>query len=244
MTDGTLHGHNKPVPDVSPADIDRGDRLRVGRRVVVDRYTRWARINHWITAISLILLALSGLALFHPSLFWLTGLFGGGQITRMIHPWIGVVLFFSFAGLFIRFFRLNLPRREDVQWTAQIGDVLRADEEKLPEVGKYNAGQKLVFWAMSILIIVLIVSGFGVWEEYFAHYLTIEQRRVAVLVHAIAAVAIICVWIIHVYAAFWVQGTLSAMTRGSVSGGWAWRHHRKWLRALAAYGGRNGSKQS
>ena len=28
----------------------------------------------------------------------------------------------------------------------------------------------------------------------------------------------------------WVKGTISAMTRGSVSGGWAWKHHRKWFR--------------
>lgn len=237
MTDSTLHRH-RPEPPISRKDIDRGDRLLVGRDVVVNRYTRLARINHWITAISLILLALTGLALFHPSLYWLTGLFGGGQFTRMIHPWIGVVLFFSFAGLFIRFFRLNLPAREDAQWTAQIGDVLKGNEDKLPEVGKYNAGQKFVFWAMSLLIITLIVSGIGVWEEYFSQLLTIPQRRIAVLVHSMAAVAIICVWIIHVYAAFWVQGTIGAMTRGTVSGGWAWRHHRKWLRALAAYGKR------
>jgi formate dehydrogenase subunit gamma len=239
MTDGTMHGHNRPAPHVTKADIDRGDRLHVGREVIVDRYTKWARLNHWVTAISLILLALSGLALFHPSLFWLTNLFGGGQMTRMLHPWFGVVLFFSFAGLFIRFFRLNLPAREDAQWAARIGDVLKGNEEKLPEVGKYNAGQKFVFWAMSVLIMILIASGLGIWEEYFTQYLTIEQLRIAVLVHSIAAVAIICVWIIHVYAAFWVQGTLSAMTRGTVSGGWAWRHHRKWLRALAAYGKRD-----
>ena len=49
-------------------------------REVVDRYTGVARVNHWITAISLILLALSGMALFHPALFFLTGLFGGGEL--------------------------------------------------------------------------------------------------------------------------------------------------------------------
>jgi formate dehydrogenase subunit gamma len=42
------------------------------------------------------------------------------------------------------------------------------------------------------------------------------------------------VWIIHVYAAIWIRGTIRAMTRGSVTGGWAWRHHRKWLRDLVA----------
>jgi formate dehydrogenase subunit gamma len=202
--------------------------------VVVDRYTTGARINHWITAVSLVLLALSGLALFHPSLYWLTGLFGGGLNTRTIHPWIGVVLFFSFCGLFLRFWKLNLWERTDSVWLARLRAVLGGHEENLPEIGKYNAGQKMVFWSMSVLIIVLISSGVVIWDQYFGPYFTVEQKRIAVLIHAIAAIVAICVWIVHVYAAIWVRGTISAMTRGHVSGGWAWRHHRRWLRDLVA----------
>jgi hypothetical protein len=37
------------------------------------------RLNHWITAALFTLLALSGLAIFSPYLFSLTGLFGGGH---------------------------------------------------------------------------------------------------------------------------------------------------------------------
>ena len=213
-------------------DVETGDRVRPGKPVLVDRYTLGARINHWITATCLILLALSGLSLFHPSLFFLTNLFGGGQATRAIHPWIGVVLFFSFSGLFVRFWRANLWKREDSIWIRQIKDVVSAHEERLPELGKYNAGQKFVFWGMSILIVILIVSGIGIWDEYFFDLTTIPQKRMAVLVHAVAAVAIISVWIIHVYAAIWVRGTIHAMVQGRVTGGWAWRHHRKWLREL------------
>ncbi len=77
-----------------PYDVESGDSVHKGHPVIVDRYTLGARINHWITAISLILLALSGMALFSPQLYFLTALFGGGQWTRAIHPWIGVVLFF------------------------------------------------------------------------------------------------------------------------------------------------------
>ena len=205
-----------------------------GQPVTGDRYTAGARLNHWITAISLVLLALSGLALFTPSLYFLTGLFGGGQWTRTIHPWIGVVLFVSFFGLFVRFWRANLWKAEDGTWMARLRDVIGGHEENLPEVGKYNAGQKVVFWAMSILILVLIVSGFAIWDQYFAQYTTIDQKRWAVLIHAMAAVTIICVWIVHVYAAIWVRGTIGAMTKGQVTGGWAWRHHRKWLRELVS----------
>jgi len=215
-------------------DVESGDQVHPGDPVKVDRYTGVARINHWITAACLILLALSGLALFHPWLFFLTDLFGGGQITGMIHPWIGVVLFFSFLGLFIRFWRANLWKREDGTWLARLQDVIAGHEERLPEVGKYNAGQKAVFWLMSTLIIVLICSGLVMWDQYFAAYTVIEQKRIAVLVHAAAAVVIICVWIVHVYAAIWVRGTIGAMTRGQVTGGWAWRHHRKWLKELVS----------
>ncbi len=217
---------------MSAYDVAPGDKVQAGDPVVVTRYTAGARINHWITAASLVLLALSGLALFHPSLYWLTGLFGGGATTRMLHPWIGVVLFFAFCGLFLRFWRLNLWERTDNVWLSKIRDVLASHEESLPEVGKYNAGQKMVFWSMSLLIIVLISSGVVIWDQYFGPYFTIEQKRIAVLFHASAAIVAICVWIVHVYAAIWVRGTISAMTRGQVTGGWAWRHHRKWLKDL------------
>jgi formate dehydrogenase subunit gamma len=196
----------------------------------VGRYTTAARINHWITAVSLILLALSGLALFDPVLFFLTGLFGGGQMTRIIHPWIGVVLAVSFLGLFIRFFTLNFWNRDDTIWMKNLGKVMNDQEEGLPELGKYNAGQKLVFWGQSILILLLFCSGIVMWDYYFGGYFSIDQKRLAAVAHALFAIAAILIWIVHVYAVIWVKGTLRAMTRGSVSGGWAWKHHRKWFR--------------
>lgn len=217
---------------MSAYDVEAGDKVHPGDPVIVDRYTTGARVNHWITAVCLVLLGLSGLALFSPDLFFLTALFGGGQATRAIHPWIGVVLFFSFIGLFLRFWKANLWKAEDGTWLARLRDVLSGHEERVPEVGKYNAGQKVVFWAMSVLILVLIASGVVSWDQYFSQYTTIEQKRIAILVHDVAAIAIICVWIVHVYAAIWLRGTIGAMTRGRVTGGWAWKHHRKWLREL------------
>lgn len=219
---------------MSSYEVAPGDDVHAGDPVKVDRYTTAARINHWITAVSLVLLAISGLALFHPSLYFLTGLFGGGSMTRMLHPWIGVVLFFSFMGLFFRFWKLNLWRRTDSVWMSRLRDVLTGQDENLPEIGKYNAGQKMVFWSMSILILVLIASGLVIWQQYFSQYTSVEQQRIAVLVHAVAAIVVVCVWIVHVYAAIWVRGTISAMTRGQVTGGWAWRHHRRWLKDLVS----------
>jgi formate dehydrogenase subunit gamma len=210
-----------------------GDAVHPGPPVTVNRYGPLQRLNHWITASSLILLLLSGLALFTPELFFLTGLFGGGQNTRTFHPWIGVLLFFSFFIFFFQLWKANLPERTDWIWLKKIKDVVGGHEERLPELGKYNAGQKFIFWGMTGLILVLIGSGILIWDQYFGEATPIDVRRIAVLVHAIAAVLIICIFILHVYAAIWTRGTLRAMTRGTVTGGWAWRHHRKWLRELA-----------
>jgi formate dehydrogenase subunit gamma len=86
---------------------------------------------------------------------------------------------------------------------------------------------------MTVLILVLFASGLVIWDTYFFGATTIAQKRIAQLAHSLAAVAIIGVWIVHVYAALWVRGTVPAMTRGVVSAGWSWRHHRKWLRESA-----------
>lgn len=209
----------------------------------VRRYSGSARINHWLVAITFVLLMVSGLALFHPSLYGLSALFGGGAVVRWLHPWLGVVLTVAFLGLFVRFFIANLPETTDFVWLAKIRHVLAGREEYLPEVGKYNAGQKFVFWSQAILISVMFVTGLGMWEgshatvkQWFGFTPTIDQLRLAALLHAGAAVLTIAIWIIHVYAAIWVRGTISAMTRGTVSAGWGWRHHRKWLRKEVASG--------
>ena len=198
------------------------------------RYTAWTRINHWITGACFVLLMLSGLAMFHPMLFFLSGLFGGGQWTRATHPWIGIVLLVSYGGLVVQLWRDNVWNRDDLAWMRALPRVLTNEEEGVPEVGRNNAGHKFVFWAMALLIPVLFFTGIVIWEVYFSPYTTIEQQRIALLIHSIAAIAAIIVWIIHVYAAIWVRGSVRAMTQGYVTPGWAWRHHRKWLRRLAA----------
>jgi formate dehydrogenase subunit gamma len=200
------------------------------------RNTTLARLNHWITGGCFVLLLLSGLSMFHPLLFFLSGLFGGGQWARAVHPWIGIVLAVSYAGLIVQFWRDNMWNWDDVAWMRAIGRVLENEEEGVPEIGRFNAGQKFVFWSMALLVPALLASGLVIWEVYFGTWTTIEQQRIAVLIHSLAAIAAIIVWITHVYAAIWVRGSVRAMTQGYVTPGWAWRHHRKWLRSLVATG--------
>jgi formate dehydrogenase subunit gamma len=200
------------------------------------RNTTAARVNHWITGLCFVLLLLSGLSMFHPILFFLSDLFGGGQWTRAVHPWIGCVLIISYIGLIVQFWRDNLWSRDDVRWMQKIDRVLLNEEEGVPEVARFNAGQKFVFWSMTLLVPTLFVTGLAIWEVYFFTFTSIEVQRVALLIHSLAAIAAILVWIVHVYAALWIKGSIQAMTQGHVTPGWAWRHHRKWFRSLVATG--------
>ena len=196
------------------------------------RYTAGTRINHWIVAISFVLLALSGLALFHPALFWLTDLFGGGPWTRILHPFIGYVMVMAFILLGVKFWRDNYMQQRDWIWLRKIGDVIRNREEALPDVGRYNAGQKLLFFTIVVCLVGLLSSGIVIWRVYFSAFFSIGVIRFAALLHALFAFVLICSIIVHIYAAIWVQGSIRAMTRGWVSAGWAWKHHRAWFREV------------
>ena len=192
------------------------------------RYSDGQRMNHWFIALMFVLAGLSGLAFFHPSFYFFVNLFGGGQWTRILHPFLGVLMVLGFLLLFFQMWRDNLWIRNDRLWMSNAGALLRGNKSGMPPVGKYNAGQKLVFWAMAISLLVLVVTGFLFWRPWFAPNFSIGVLRAAVLLHAIAAVVLILSVIVHVYAAIWVKGSLRAMTRGTVTEGWAKSNHPLW----------------
>ncbi|MBC8751819.1 MULTISPECIES: formate dehydrogenase subunit gamma [Paraburkholderia] len=202
-----------------------------GNRLIV-RYTPNERTNHWITAICFILLALSGLAMFHPSMAFLYAVLGGGQWTRILHPFIGCVMFISFLILALRFWHHNYLDQADIQWMKQIGDVLNNREERLPAIGRYNAGQKLLFFVMVVCMLLLLLSGIVIWRRYFSFYFPMDLIRLSAVVHAATAFLLIVGIIVHIYAALWVKGSVGAMTRGTVTYGWARKHHPNWFREI------------
>jgi len=195
---------------------------------LIQRYRDGDRMNHWFIALMFFLAALSGLAFFHPSLFFFTHLFGGGQWTRILHPFLGLLMVLGFLLFFIKIWRENLITDADRQWMKHAGRMLQGDKAGMPPVGKYNAGQKFVFWAMALSLLVLVVTGFMFWRPWFAPFFSIPLMRIAVLLHAVSAVVLVLSVIVHVYAAIWVKGTVRAMTRGTVTENWARLNHPLW----------------
>jgi len=200
------------------------------RRDTIVRYSAGERTNHWIVAIAFILAALSGLALFHPALFWLSAVFGGGPWTRILHPLIGLIMALAFVFLAAAVWNDNRMKERDWKWLRRLRDVVNNREEQLPEVSRYNAGQKLLFFVLVACMLGLLLSGIVIWRAYFSLYFSVEVIRLASVVHAVCAFVLICTIILHIYAALWVKGSMHAMTRGTVTPGWAWKHHRAWFR--------------
>jgi formate dehydrogenase subunit gamma len=199
----------------------------MGQRML-KRYEDGDRMNHWFIALMFVLAGLSGLAFFHPAFFFLVHLFGGGSWARILHPFLGVLMVAGFALLFFKLWRDNVVNDADREWKKHMGDMLRGNKASMPPVGKYNYGQKLVFWAMVVSLLLLLVTGVMFWRPWFAPYFPIDVLRVAVLVHAAAAMLLVAATIMHVYAAIWVKGTVRAMTRGTVTEGWARTNHALW----------------
>lgn len=216
----------------APVHRDAADFKVVDGKPVIQRYTPNERSNHWLTAICFVLLALSGLALFHPSMFFLTFVLGGGTWTRILHPFIGVVMFLSFMGLVLRFWHHNFLDKADIRWMKQMPDVINNREENLPPIGKYNAGQKILFWVLLVSMLGLMASGIVMWRSYFTHFFTIDVIRVASLLHAFFGFVVIGAIIVHIYAAIWIKGAVKAMTQGYVSYAWARRHHPLWYQEV------------
>ena len=196
------------------------------------RHSGVTRFNHWIMVILFGLAGFSGLALFHPNLFPLTGIFGVPKWTRIVHPYFGIGVFIAFLFMLARYWRDNLPTKDDAEWIKHSGDMLKGNQTAMPPVGKYNAGQKGVFWGVCICLIVLLVTGVLFWQAWFADSVPIPLQRLAVVLHALAAFIISLLVVIHIYAALWVKGTVRAMTQGTVSAGWAKQHHYLWYKKV------------
>lgn len=196
----------------------------------LQRYNASERANHWVVGICFILLALSGLAFFHPAFFPLTQLFGGGPWTRILHPYLGVVMMLFFVVMAGRFWKLNVIEPRDKEWLRNVRKMVDGNDHDMPEQGKYNGGQKVLFWGLVIGMVILFASGLLMWRAWWTPPVT--AVRLASLLHAVGAVWMIGLIIMHVYAAIWTRGTIRAMLYGTVTRAWAKQHHRGWYRQM------------
>ncbi len=209
---------------------------RSGRMVV--RFSRYQRALHWFVASVFILLAVSGLILlFGRSI--LIPVMGKSAFAALAsaakqgHNLFGPVFIVGLLLLLPAFARHNRPYWQDIMWLVR-GGFLSGKE--IPS-GKFNGGEKLWFWLLTVFG--LIIAGSGVFLDFPFIAADLLQLQFSHILHAVAAIVLIAFAIGHAYlGSAGVEGVLEGMTTGCVDENWARQHHPLWLDELEAKGGK------
>jgi len=194
----------------------------------ISRFDFAERAVHWVVAIAFVYAALSGLSLWSRKLYWIASILGGGVTVRSMHPIIALVFAAAFSRMFFRWRPQMKLDAEDRIWLANSHKYAMNEEAGLPEPGKFNAGQKMMFWMQALFTALLLITGLILW---FPESMPRPARLAAVLIHPLAAIGAIGGIIVHIYmGTAAVPGSIRAMMRGYVTSRWAAAHHPKWLR--------------
>lgn len=197
------------------------------------RVKRWSTLDrtvHWATALMFVILAVTGLSLLFGRavlipLFGLNGFSAWAGIAMTLHNYLGPVFAGAVAIMIALWIRHNIPRKVDLEWLAAGGGVARNAH---PDAGFANAGEKLWFWFICTVGVVVIVSGLVM---DFTN-LGVDRRdfQLANVVHATAACMWIALWFGHAcIGTIGTEGALEGMTTGYVDERWARQHHKLWL---------------
>jgi formate dehydrogenase subunit gamma len=187
------------------------------------------RANHWVAAISYIYLLVTGLAFWSPWLFWLAALGGGGQVSRILHPWFGLVFSCAVIYMYVLWAAQMHTTETDKQWWRSVRYYVRNEDDKMPPAGRYNAGQKLLFWGFFVCMWLLLLSGIALWFTESISWSWRYLRYIAVLVHASTALLTIGLFMIHIYmSVFAERGAFGSVIRGDVTQEFAKRYHPGW----------------
>jgi len=207
-----------------------GHEAATGR--TIERFTYFERAAHWSVAIAFVILAVSGIVLAFGKFILLpvlgATLFGWlSYALKTAHNFAGPVFAVALLIFAVTYLRDNLPRAHDLGWLAKGGGMFSGEHVTS---GKFNAGEKFVFWA-GVIVLGLIVTVSGLvlnllvpgWGQ------TRGQMQVAHMVHAVASVLMMALFIGHIYMGLWgVKGAMQGMRTGYVDEGWAKEHHEMW----------------
>jgi formate dehydrogenase subunit gamma len=203
------------------------------RRVV--RYSFRERVMHALAALSYVYLLLTGLAFWTPAFYWIAIVLGGGYLSRVLHPWIGLVFTAALLWMFVSWRSDMRVTPEDRAWGRAMRHYLRNEDSEVPPAWRFNFGQKQLFWLMFFAGLALLLSGVVLWFVASVPWELRALRYAAVLVHAGAALLTIGGFIIHLYMGVAVvPGGVHAIVHGDVSEDWARHHHALWLARQAA----------
>jgi formate dehydrogenase subunit gamma len=208
---------------------------RSGRKV--PRFTGFERFSHWLTAVSFVVLGLTGLNITFGKLL-LRPLIGPEAFSafsegaKYVHNYISFSFVVGLALIVGMWIKDNVPDRTDIEWFRQGGGFIKS---RHAPARRFNAGEKLVFWGALGAGTLVAISGFLL---LFPFYVTnIFGMQIAQGVHAVIAVLFVAMILGHIYiGTAGMEGAFEAMGTGEVDYNWAKEHHDLWLKEQIAKG--------
>ena len=201
---------------------------RSGHKVL--RFNAFERFSHWLTAVSFVVLGLTGLNITFGKLMLLPMIgpeaFSSlSQAAKYVHNFVSAAFVIGLVLIVALWIKGNIPRKVDVDWVKQGGGFIKS---KHAPSGRFNAGEKLVFWFALGAGVAVIVSGYLLIFPFYVA--DIAGMQIAQIVHAVVAVLFVAVIIAHIYiGTLGMEGAFEAMATGEVDLNWAKEHHDLWL---------------
>jgi formate dehydrogenase subunit gamma len=206
-------------------------RIEGGRAAsTILRFGAFERFMHWLTAASWCVLAISGLnvAVGRITLLPLLGQDHFSTVSawlKLSHNFLAFPFTAGIILMFLVWLRHNIPNKVDLAWFKAGGGFIG---DAHPPAGKFNGGQKVVFWIVVLGGGLVAISGFGlIFPFYWAN---ITGMQLAQVVHGLVALAMIAAMLGHIYiGSVGMEGALDAMNTGEVDLNWAKAHHSLWV---------------
>jgi len=197
------------------------------------RYNLRERLTHWVAGVTYIYLLLTGLAFWSPWLIWLAVILGGGPVSRMLHPWAGLIFFGAVCNMYVMWSAQMKHTDADRAWWKAVKYYSSNQDEKMPPAGRYNAGQKFLFWGFFWSTVALLATGVVLWFPESIPWNLRLLRYLSVLIHPVAALFTIGLFMVHVYmGVFAERGAFGSVIRGDVSIAFAKRYHPGWYKEI------------
>jgi formate dehydrogenase subunit gamma len=208
----------------------------VGNEIV--RHNRASRLIHWTVALTFFVSLLTGMPIWTPVFGWMAHLFGGLSVCRVIHPWAGVAFFLASIFMFFQWLSDMHLEPDERDWMGpRVFQYMRYQTDD-SRTGKYNGGQKLYFWAVSLGAVGLLLSGLLMWFPRAFPRIVMEF---AYLIHDFTFICFAVSLVFHIYLGTAAEpGTFGSMTRGTVTRAWARLHHARWYRQVTGEEPRRG----
>ncbi len=194
----------------------------------------YERVMHWGLAISFLLLCFTGLAMMFHTLNSFSVLTGGMYNLKQVHNYSGLVFAVFLLLVIVTWWReAGVFRAGDGAWLRVMGGYI-GHPDKVPEAGRYNAGQKIFFLVVAIFGLIMVGSGLIMW---FSLNFSVHLVRLAFFLHALGFLFIFPFFFVHLYlSTIGVPGSAQAMLTGWVSRAWLMSSHPRWLREMERQG--------